>query len=72
MKSYILKIDGMGCPMCETHVNDIAYKTGFVKKAKSSYRKGTLMIKTDAVNLEPLAKALEAQGYKVVSTEETD
>lgn len=70
MREYVLRLDGMACPMCETHVNDIAYKTGTVKKAKSSYRKGILLIKTEYDDIESLKSSLEKAGYRVLSVEE--
>ena len=40
MTKTVLKIDGMMCGMCESHVND-AIRTAFaVKKVSSSHAKG--------------------------------
>ncbi|MBQ3986594.1 MAG: cation transporter, partial [Oscillospiraceae bacterium] len=45
-----LKIDGMACTMCESHVNDAVRKVADVSKVSSSYKKGI----TEIVSAEPL------------------
>lgn len=69
MKKITLKVDGMMCGMCESHVND-AIRRGFaVKKVTSSHSKGETVILSDADILEAdLSKALEGSGYKVLSS----
>ena len=40
----VVKIDGMMCGMCESHVNDTVRKVGAVKKVTSSHTKGETVI----------------------------
>ena len=65
-----LKIDGMMCRHCEAHVNDMI-RNGFdVKKVTSSHKKGTSEIISDQpLDAEKLKAAIEADGYKVLSSE---
>lgn len=61
-----LKIDGMMCGMCESHVNDIIRKTFPVKKVTSSHVKGeTVVISDDFIDGEQLKRAVESTGYRV-------
>ncbi len=64
-----LKIDGMMCGHCEAHVND-TIRNGFdVKKVTSSHKKGTSEIISDQpLDAEKLKAAIEADGYKVLSS----
>ncbi|MBO4896747.1 MAG: heavy-metal-associated domain-containing protein [Clostridia bacterium] len=63
------KIEGMGCGMCETHINH-AIRTVYpdAKKVKSSYRKGETTFITDFYPDElKLQKAIGKTGYKILS-----
>jgi Copper chaperone len=64
-----LKIDGMMCGMCESHVNDIVRKAfPNVSKVKSSHRKGECSFITgDKVDGNELKAALEEMGYKLIA-----
>ena len=44
MYQTTLKIDGMACSMCESHVNDAVRKAFPVKKVTSSHSKGETVI----------------------------
>ena len=44
MIETILKVDGMMCGMCESHVNETVRKTADVKKVTSSHTKGETVI----------------------------
>lgn len=62
-----LKIDGMMCGMCESHINDTIRRSFSVKKVSSSHSKGTAEI----ISEEPLDEAavrdsIGATGYKVL------
>ena len=50
MYQTTLKIDGMMCGMCESHINDTIRKAAPVKKVTSSHTKGEAVVLTD----EPL------------------
>ena len=60
MYKTTLKIDGMMCGMCESHINDTIRKAAPVKKVTSSHAKGEAVVLTD----EPLdIEAVKAAGY---------
>lgn len=64
----LLEIDGMMCPMCESHVNDAIRNNFKVKEVKSSHKTGLTQIQSDEVlDEELLRKAVEETGYKVKS-----
>lgn len=65
-----LKIDGMMCGHCEAHVNDTIRNNFTVKKVESSHKKGTTeIISEQPLDAEKLKAAIEADGYKVLSSE---
>lgn len=71
MKKIIMKIDGMACGMCETHINDVVRKCVSVKKVTSSHKKGmTEVICEDDVNASVLKDAVDATGYEVLDIKE--
>lgn len=64
MYKIILKINGMKCGMCESHVNDIIRKNFNVKKVNSSHLKGeTILFTKDDVNKEDVEKVINPTGY---------
>jgi len=64
----VLEIDGMMCPMCESHVNDAIRNNFKVKNVKSSHKTGLTQIQSDEMlDEELLRKAVEETGYKVKS-----
>lgn len=68
MYKTVLKIDGMMCSMCESHVNDSIRKEFNVKKVNSSHKKGeTVVISKDKLEEQALKQAIESTGYKVLS-----
>ena len=70
MNKVIVKIDGMMCGMCESHVNDAIRRAFPVKKVTSSHAKGETVILTEAdIDEAALRAAVDATGYKVLSIE---
>ncbi len=68
---YILKIDGMYCSMCESHVNDAIRNNFQVKKVKSKHKTGDVLIETiNPIDLEKLTNILNSTGYKVLDLKE--
>ena len=68
MVKMILKIDGMACGMCESHVNDTIRRNFKVKKVTSSHSKGeTEIIAERPLDEETLKKAIGNTGYTVLS-----
>ena len=67
MVQITLKIDGMACGMCESHVNDAIRGKFPVKKVTSSHSKGETVILTEQeISEEALRSVIEPTGYKVM------
>lgn len=65
-----LKINGMMCGMCESHINDVVRKNVQVNKVTSSHTKGETVIVSEApVDVEKLKEAIAATGYTVTGAE---
>ncbi len=68
MLKITLKIDGMMCGMCESHVNDAVRRAFPVKKVTSSHAKGETVILTEAdISEEQLRTAMKPTGYRVLA-----
>lgn len=65
MKELILKVDGMRCGCCESHVNDAVRKACSVKSVKSSHVKSQTVIVCDDVDSQAIINAITKQGYVV-------
>ena len=62
-----LKIDGMMCAMCESHINDAVRQAVPVKKVSSSHSKGETVILSDApLDEAVLRQAIEKTGYRLL------
>ncbi len=67
MYNYELKIDGMYCSMCESHVNDVIRNNFTIKKVKSNHKKNVTTIVTDELLDETkLKQVLHNIGYEVI------
>ncbi len=67
MYKTTVKIDGMMCGMCESHVNDAIRAKMSVKKVTSSHKKGeTVIISENELSAEMIAAALDGSGYIVM------
>ena len=65
MTKTTLKIDGMMCGMCESHVNDAIRQAFKVKKVTSSHTKNqTEIISEEALDEEKLKKVITETGYE--------
>ena len=68
MYKTTVKIDGMMCGMCESHVNDAIRSKMSVKKVTSSHKKGeTVIISENELSTEMITAALDGSGYTVMS-----
>jgi copper chaperone CopZ len=64
MNKYIIKIDGMKCGMCESHVNDLFRKNVILKSVKSNHKTGvTTIISNIDLSIDDINKALDNSGY---------
>ena len=67
LKQIVLKIDGMKCGECESHVNDIIRRNFKVKKVSSSHRTGEVKILLkEELNLQEIEEKLMSYGYKII------
>lgn len=70
MTEIRLKIDGMMCSMCESHVNEAIRKSFPVKKVKSSHKKGeTIILSEEDISDDELKSSLSPTGYVIISSE---
>lgn len=61
-----LKIDGMMCGMCESHVNDALRSAFPLKKVTSSHGKGeTVILSETAPDEGELRRVVDAAGYQL-------
>ena len=68
MIKITVKINGMMCGMCESHINDAIRRELPVKKVTSSHTKGqTVIIAEDNITEEKLKKTIDDTGYQFLS-----
>jgi len=66
MVKTTLKIEGMACSMCESHINDCIRQNFEVKKVTSSHSKGeTVVISENDLSEEKLKSVISATGYEL-------
>ena len=66
MIETVIKIDGMMCGMCESHINDIIRKSFAVKKVTSSHAKGETVILTEQdIDDAKLKEVIDKTGYEI-------
>ena len=66
MVQTTLKVNGMMCGMCESHINDVVRKTAQVEKVTSSHTKGeTVILSEQPLDQQALRDAIAATGYEV-------
>ena len=64
MVKTVLKIDGMMCGMCESHMNDLIRNHCKVKKVSSSAKKGeTVVISEESLDIPMLEKEIKEIRY---------
>lgn len=68
MIKTIIKIEGMACGMCESHMNDAIRNKFKVKKVSSSHTdKESVIISEEILNEDEVKKAVEDTGYTFIS-----
>ena len=70
-----LKIDGMMCGMCESHINDAIRNSFDVKKVNSSHTKGeTVIVSKESLDEDKIKSVIDKTGYELqsVSSEELE
>ena len=66
MLKAIARVDGMMCPMCESHTNDAVRGAIAVKSVSSSHKDGLTVVIADEIDEAALKSAIEATGYRVL------
>ena len=70
MIETVLKVEGMACGMCESHVNDTIRGKFPVKRVTSSHSRGeTVILSESALDEQSLRDAVAATGYEVTSVD---
>lgn len=68
MRKITVKVDGMMCGMCESHVNDAVRRAFPVKKVSSSHARGeTVILCEGELDEAALRAAIDATGYKALA-----
>ncbi|MBQ9421733.1 MAG: cation transporter [Lachnospiraceae bacterium] len=71
MVKTVVKIDGMMCGMCETHVNEALRKITGVRKVSSSHKKGqSELISESGIPESEIRRVMEPTGYAVLGINE--
>ena len=66
MIEITMKVDGMQCGMCESHVNDAVRKAANVKKVTSSHvANTTTIVADDNVDVDAIKQSIQKEGYVV-------
>ena len=66
MIEITLKIDGMMCGMCETHINDVIRRNFNIKKVTTSHTKGEcVIISENEIEDAKLATVIADTGYEL-------
>ena len=70
MVETILKVQGMMCGMCESHINDTVRNKFSVQKVTSSHTKGeTVILSEQPLDEQVLRDAIAATGYTVTAVD---
>ena len=73
MITTVLKIDGMMCGMCESHINDVIRQKFQIKKVSSSFKKGvTTVVSEESLDKDSLEKAIADTGYRLLDVSEEE
>lgn len=71
MVKTVVKIDGMACGMCESHMNDLIRNNFKVKSVKSSHSdKESVVVSEESLDEEKMKKVVTDTGYTFVGMSE--
>lgn len=63
-----VKVAGMQCGMCESHINDAVRRAFRVKKVTSSHTRGeTVILSEEALDEAQLRKVIDGTGYEAAA-----
>ena len=64
LHATVLEIDGMMCPMCESHINEAIRNNFSVKSVKSSHKTGiTQIVSEEPLDEERVRAVIKETGY---------
>ena len=66
MEKIIFTVEGMMCPMCESHVNDAIRNIYPKAKVSSSHKDSRTEVVGEGVDPTRVKETIEKTGYKVV------
>ena len=66
MQKITLKVDGMMCPMCESHSNDAVRNIYPKAKVSSSHKEGETIVIGEGIDPTRVKESIEKTGYKVL------
>ncbi len=68
MYKITAKVEGMGCGMCESHINDAVRNAFTVEKVTSSHTKGeTVILSEEEIDEDALREVIDDTGYEMIS-----
>ncbi len=71
MIQITMKIEGMMCSMCESHINDTIRRSFPVRKVTSSHTRGqTVILAENIIDENQLRAAIAETGYTVLSIDQ--
>ena len=71
MVKTVVKIDGMACGMCESHMNDSIRNNFKIKSVKSSHsNKESVVVSEESLDEEKMKKVVTDTGYTFVGMSE--
>ena len=70
MQKITFGVEGMMCPMCESHVNDAVRNIYPDAKVSSSHKSATTVVIGEGIDATRVKETIEKTGYKVTSITE--
>lgn len=68
LKEVHIGIEGMRCPMCESHIDDVLRKVPGVRSSKANrHKKEAVVVALESVDPETMKNAIAKEGYGVTS-----
>ena len=70
---YRLEIHGMGCGMCESHINDVIRRNFNVKRVKSNrFKNETVILSEVELDEEKIKSVIASTGYELKGIEKVN
>lgn len=72
MKKIIFKVEGMMCPMCESHANGAVRNIYPKAKVSSSHKSGETIVVGEGIDPTRVKESIEKTGYRVLEIKEEE